>query len=246
MLNGIGREHNPEMHKITHCIHEEHGHTPKTGAMSGASAGVSARTPQASTQPEGLSLSAWMEKMLGGGKRFLRAVWGSSETAPVGESGDKNGGAQVLAQIRESDETDRRGAGLAGRESHPAYAAQELHTPQIAAAATALPRTENLENNPYFSAVEDAGGRRENFWQKMRVRFKDAAGRLTGRLPGKLFDPQAKSSFRAKQEPSKKELRRNSKFRRDEVEIDCVLNDDSYLLDSYDRKGEYSRLSARK
>ena len=41
-------------------------------------------------------------------------------------------------------------------------------------------------------------------------------------------------------------MRRRSKYRQDELEIDCVLTDESYLLDSYDRKGEYSQLTTSK
>lgn len=123
---------------------------------------------------------------------------------------------------------------------------QKLHTPQIAAAATAVTQTQDIQNNPYFSAVERTDDQQGNLWQRIRVKFKNAAGQLAGHLPGKFFNAQTRSSFQAGQEQPKEDLRKRSKFRKDEVEIDCVLTDDSHLLDSYDRKGEYSKLSAQK
>ena len=80
----------------------------------------------------------------------------------------------------------------------------------------------------------------------MRVKFKELTGHLAGHLPGNFSGTQTKGSFQAKQEHSKEDLRKHSKYRKDELEIDCILMDDSYLLDSYDRKGEYSKLSTKK
>ena len=80
----------------------------------------------------------------------------------------------------------------------------------------------------------------------MRVRLKGTAGQLAGHLPGNFFNAQTNNSFQAGKERSREDLRKHSKFRKDELEIDCILTDDSYLLDSYDRKGEYSKLSTKK
>lgn len=246
-FNGVGREHSPEMHKITSCMHENHTQHQKTGASGAAGAGLNAQPARSSAEPEGqFSLSAWVERTLGNGKRLLRAVWGGNETASAGEAGDKCGEAQVLAQINESNAAERTDAGVMGQESPQADPSRNPHTPQIAAAATALTQSQTIQNNPYFSAVEDTGRKQETLWQKVRVKFKDIAGQLAGHLPGKFFSAQPGNSFQAKQEHSRKDMRRRSKFREDEVEIDCVLTDDSYLLDSYDRSGKYSKLSAKK
>ncbi len=81
----------------------------------------------------------------------------------------------------------------------------------------------------------------------MKVRFKDITGQLAGHLPKKFSGfLQTRNSFQARQQKPKQDLRKHSKYREDKVEIDCVLTDDSYLLDSYDRKGEYSKLSTKK
>lgn len=208
---------------------------------------------QAAASQEGqLSLSAWMERILGKGKSLLKGIWGSNETAAAGEAGDKTGAAQVLADIREESMSDGISANVAGQNSRQPDVSQMLtaqppHTAHIAAASTAVTPQQTIQENPYFSAVENIGGRQDTLWQKVKVRFKDAAGQLAGHLPRKFSGfLQTRNSFQAKQEEPKKDLRKHSKFRRDEVEIDCVLTDDSYLLDSYDRKGEYSKLSTKK
>ena len=106
---------------------------------------------------------------------------------------------------------------------------------------------QGMQENPYFSAVENIGGRQETLWRKMKVRFKDITGQLAGHLPKKFSGfLQTRNSFQARQQKPKQDLRKHSKYREDKVEIDCVLTDDSYLLDSYDRKGEYSKLSTKK
>ncbi len=108
-----------------------------------------------------------------------------------------------------------------------------------AVAASASLRQPSQENNPYFTAIEDTGRAKQTIWEKVKVRFRGIAGQLTGRFAGK-------NSFQTKQEKPKEDLRKHSTYRRDDVELECVLTDDSYLLDSYDRKGEYSKLSTKK
>ena len=83
--------------------------------------------------------------------------------------------------------------------------------------------------------------------QRIRSRVKGVTGQLAGKLPGRFFRFQAKNSFQARSEQKPEEnLRKRSKYRKDELEIDCILTDESYLLDSYDRKGEYSQLTTKK
>lgn len=105
-------------------------------------------------------------------------------------------------------------------------------------AGTALNKTD-VHNNPYFSAIEDTGKQKQTAWEKVRVRFQSFTGQLTGRFSGR-------NSFETRQQKPKQDLRKHSRYRQDDLEIDCILTDDSYLLDSYDRKGEYSRLSPKK
>lgn len=247
-FNGIGKEHDAQMHHVTNCMHDHSHYHQETGGARMASGSMNAQAMQAQEQQaEGqFSLSAWLDRTLGNGRRLLRYIWGTNEAPGTGEPGDKTGAAQVMAQISESSAADNVGGiSAAGLNLQQPDTSRTMHTPQIAAASAAV-QPRNEQGNPYFAAVQDIGSQQETLWQKVKVKFKDITGQLAGHLPGKFFNAQTKGSFQAKQEQPKEDLRRRSKYHKDELEIDCVLMDDSYLLDSYDRKGEYSRLSTKK
>lgn len=235
-FDGIGNNHSADVHHVTNCMHDHTRFEKKEGraAMSASPASNTQAQTSEVRQEEPFSLSAWLEKTFGDGKRLLRRLWGSDEWSRAGEAGDKSGAAQISAGIREDGEDGGRSAGTG-----------TVHAPQIAAAATAVQPPRTLTDNPYFSAVEDTGRRQETLWQKIRVKFGNVAGQLAGHLPGKFFGFQAKNSFQAKQERPKEDLRKLSKYRKDEAVIDCILTDDSYLLDSYNKKGEYRKLSTK-
>lgn len=251
-LNGIGSEHSSDMHHVTNCMHN-HTHYKKEVETAGASSAASnARIMQtAGQQEEQFSVYTWLDKALGKGKRLLRALWGSSEAVLSGEAGDKAEESRTPAQIREDSVADSLGANVTGQNNHQPDTSQMLHTPQIAAAAAAITQPQNIEDTPGYSAVKEIGGQQEGLWEKVKVKFKDAAGQLSGYLAkrfsrGEFAGFQAKNSFQAKPEKQKEDLRKSGKYRRDVVEIDSALTEDSYLLDSYDKRGEYSRLSANK
>ncbi len=246
-FQGIGREHNAEMHHVTNCMHDHSHYHADVGGAKMASGSMNAQAPQPQEQQgEGqFSLSSWLDRVLGNGKRLLRHIWGANEAPGTGQPGDLAGAAQVVAQVSETSAAENAGASAAGLNLQQPDTFRTLHPAQIAAASAAVqPRDE--QGNPYFAAVQDMGGQQETLWQKVRVKFKELTGHLAGHLPGNFSGTQTKGSFQAKQEHSKEDLRRHSKYRKDELEIDCILMDDSYLLDSYDRKGEYSKLSTKK
>ena len=116
-----------------------------------------------------------------------------------------------------------------------------LHSSQIEAASATVQPVQTYNNNPYFSAIEENATPQQSIWQKIKVRFQNITGFLT-----KRFSFSNSSSFQTKQERPKEDLRRHSRYREDDLEIDCILTDDSYLMDSYNKKGEYSKLSADK
>lgn len=243
-LDGIGGGHS-STHRVTNCIHD-HAHFDKTGKMGAAAAsGADVRSMMtAESQADAqFSLAAWLDRALSGGKKLWGNIWGSGEGAGTagtegvpaagteGVSGSGSGAERVVLAFEQERDNARS-------------TAQGLHAGQIAAAAVTVSPPQDIHNNPYFSAVDRSDERQGNLWRRMKVKFKDMAGQLAGHLPGKFFSAQTKNSFQTRQDRPKEDLRRHSKFRRDELEIDCVLTDDSYLLDSYDRKGAYSKLSA--
>ncbi len=251
-IGGISSQHDSSMHHVSSCIHD-HGSSKKEpgGMKSAASAGAAASFMQRMAKQESFSLSAWLADPFGSAKKLFGRLWRGSGSSEAGAASEKVESAkeQVLANLAVLDnkESDSQGntlnGVLQGHSGMPTETASTtvLHTPQVAAAASAVMQPDLVKDNPYFSAAYDAGRQRQTFWQKMRVRFHEISGFLT-----KRFSFSGKGSFQTKQEQPKEDLRKRSRYRGEDVEIDCVLTDDSYLLDSYNRKGEYRRLSAKK
>ena len=219
-LGGISGNHSTDSHQVTNCMHE-HTHI-KQGAS--AASGMSAKALQIQQQKQEaqLSLTDWARKLLGGGKSFWKGFWGSGSAASLSaeESGDK-AGQQVVMQLGEETLKD---------------------------ADKTLSKSIIPEMNPYFQTLPDnSPATGMPLVQRIRTKIKGVAGQLAGKLPGRFFRFQAKNSFQARSEKKPEEnLRRRSKYRKDELEINCILTDESYLLDSYDRKGEYSQLTTKK
>lgn len=216
-LGGIGNTHNTDMHQVTACMHD-HDHSLKGGGA-GMQSSAESVLQKSEQQENQMTLSEWVRNLLNRGRRLWRGVWGNNEVSNTAEQGDKSGKAQVIAQMNESVHSD---------------------------AKRTESRVDASRVNPYFSIASENSNRNMTPFQKVKAKVKGVAGHMAGHLPGKFFNFQTKNSFHTKQERPKEDLRRHSKYRSDELEIDCILTDESYLLDSYDRKGEYSRLTTKK
>ncbi len=222
-INGIGSNHGSDMHNVTNCMHD-HGVSKKKDGASFASQSKLANQQQNLKQgmESGMSLSDWVKNLLSGAKSLLGKIWGSTATGetPVESSNSvKTDGTGVETLIT------------------PMSTEAEEHT----VASAMLPPQQNLNNNFYFSTIEDTGRQQETMVERIRVKFQNIAGQLT-----KHFSFSNKDAFQAKQEKPKEDLSRRSRYRKDDMEIDCVLTDESYLMDSYNKKGEYSTLATDK
>lgn len=219
-INGIGSSHS-DMHHVTDCIHSTQKHLE--GKVGGASAGaananMTQTIPATSDQTgEPFSLSSWLQNALSGARRIFGRIWGSSSDTLTGETVANQNSAQTQ------------------------NSAHTLHASQIEAASAVVQLSQNYNNNPYFTTVADTVPTKQNVWQKLKVQFHNITGFLT-----KRFSFGNSSSFHTGQERPKEDLRRHSRYREDDMEIDCVLTDDNYLMDSYNKKGEYSKLSGSK
>lgn len=219
-INGIGSSHS-DMHHVTNCIHSTQKHLDgKVGGASvgAANANMTQTIPATSDQTGGsFSLSSWLQNALSGARRLFGRIWGSSSDTLTGETVANQNSAQTQ------------------------NSAHTLHASQIEAASAVVQPSQNYNNNPYFTTVADTVTTKQNVWQKLKVQFHNITGFLT-----KRFSFGNSSSFHTGQERPKEDLRRHSRYREDDMEIDCVLTDDSYLMDSYNKKGEYSKLSGSK
>lgn len=232
-INGVGSGgvHNHNMHQVTDC-RKEHN-VSKKGSVGGAAASsqnlMQKNVNQYTQQSDGFSLSSWWKKLLAAGQKLYIGIWGE---APAAKSVDdtKQDGLQDAEQVM---------AALGDEENGQTDVGAPLNTVGAEMVAGAAMTKPDLHNNPYFSAIEDTGKQKQTAWEKVRVRFYSLTGQLSGRFSGR-------NSFEARQQKPKEDLRKHSRYRQDDLEIDCILTDDSYLLDSYDRKGEYSKLSPKK
>lgn len=221
-LGGVDNHHGTDSHQVTNCLHD-HTHIKKESGGAAMSSDMSAKALQMQKQQQdaGFSLSEWLQRTLGSGKSFLKGIWGNQVSSSATQTGDKAGQEQIMAQLRV--------VGLTGQGEKTAG----IRQPEI---------------NPYFQTVQNSNSAVPvTPFLRVREKVRGVAGQLAGQLPGHLFRFQTKNSFQARSEQKPEEdLRKRSKYRKDELEIDCILTDESYLLDSYDRKGEYSQLSAKK
>lgn len=226
-LGGIGDHHNSGMHQVTSCLHgHEESLEGKMKMLAKPGAGTQQTLQVHQEQPTQLSVYDWMQKLLRSTGQRLLGFWRGSDTAAVGQSGDKAGGSQTMAQMYPANDTSVTN-----------------HSDQVKQA-------QMLQHNPYFSAVvPDSKTVQPSLGQRIKVKCKGVASQLADHLPGRFFGRfsfDKKGSFHSGKESTKENLRKRSKYREDTLEIDCFLTDDSYLLDSYDRKGEYTQLTTKK
>lgn len=251
-FHGIGvgnEEHSAQAHHVTNCMHD-HSHFKKEGNVSKAG-GEAARVQQetAGQGEGGLSLSAWMDSYFSRGKGLLRRFWNGKETAEAGQSGERSGQEQTLAQISDSRESGAAASagsvpGHPAPDSHLADLSQAVHVSRAAQAANPAAGL-SVQAGAEAAPARESGGQ-EGMWRRIKVRFKDIAGQLTGHLRGNTSRFQPKRPFQAKQAITREEPGKTGKPRRDAVEIANYHVEESYLLDSYDRKGGYSKISTKK
>ncbi len=251
-FHGIGSgEHSAEAHHVTKCMHDHSHFRMESDASKAAASAARAQAQQTAAQQGegGLSLSAWLDNYLSRGKSLLKGFWNGGGTDAVGQAGERSGQEQVLAQLSESRESGSAAAASAESDIPATASRQEdqskvVHVSRAAQAAAPAPQARSQAASEAGAGQES--GTQEGMWRRIRVRFKDIAGQLTGHLRGNTSRFQAKRSFQPKQAITREEPQKTVKPRRDTVEIAGYHVEESYLLDSYDRKGGYSKISTKK
>ena len=148
-----------------------------------------------------------------------------------------NSGKQLLQKIwgdsKESNDAissqkDGSGNHIAGQET--------LVTGNSVGVKTTLNRAavETAATHTYFQPIETREG------------VQKVARKLMDRLPGRFLGSHSGDFLQTKQQHTKEDLRKRSQYKEDDQEIECILTDESYLTDSYNRKGEYSHLTTDK
>lgn len=236
-IGGLGGSHSTSDHHVTNCIHDHHDVQKNPGGMAmKASVAAEASTAKSELQQEGqFSLSAWLKNTLGNSRGFLLNFWEGGQAAAGSPEG--------------------RDTAVSGTEAGQAAAGQALvHTENdgtvnAAAAAVQQPvHSSTINSNSYHYGAKDTKNQRRGIWKRVRDYLENMSGKPNGKRSQRSFGFQVKKgSCQARRErPGEEELRRKSRYRRDTVEISAAPAEDNFLMDSYDRKGEYSRLTTKK
>ena len=224
-VGGVGNGHDTYSHQVTSCLHE-HGANTDTGSM-GARAGA-AQTAQPAVESLKESskgnLLSWVQNIGNSGKQLLQKIWGDSKEASEAISSQKDGS----------------GDHIAGQET--------LVTGNSVGVKTTLNRAavETAATHTYFQPVETKDTVPTTPLQKVRYQVQKVARKLMDRLPGRFLGSHTGDFLQTKQQHTKEDLRKRSQYKEDDQEIECILTDESYLTDSYNRKGEYSHLTTDK
>lgn len=217
MINGIGNNmpgQNLEghVHHVTECIHKE----PSKSLQGGMAMQGGVTLPEKeNVTTTVLQETAWSPF------QWLSKVW--------------NNGWNSIKELLGTNQSTPTGENV----KTPVQASEVM-------ASLPLPAETNAHKTAgYFvPAREDAT---PNTWyQRLRERTRIQFGSIRSSLAKYLKQDQSlqmgtskNGSFTKKEKEDRSRL---SVYREDDVEIECIITDDSYLLDSYNRKGDYSKL----
>ena len=224
-IGGVGSGHDTYSHQVTGCIHE-HGENKDVGDA-GTKLG-SVQTIQTAEEVlqenSSVNLMSWVQNISSKGKQLLQKIWGDSK-----ESNDA-----IISQ------KDGSGNHIAGQET--------LVTGNSVGVKTTLNRAavETAATHTYFQPIETREAVPTTPLQKVRYQVQKVARRLMDRLPGRFLGSHSGDFLQTKQQHTKEDLRKRSQYKEDDQEIECILTDESYLTDSYNRRGEYSHLTTDK
>lgn len=232
--------HSGSSHQVTNCLHNHDTNKKEMGAMRASSSAFS-NTVNAAETPQELTLMELLRNAMAGGKRLWGRIWGM-----------ETGGDAVVGTRDQTDGAKERTAGTNPIVTlHDEAGHDTDHGAKIAAASAAVPQPmTRASENPYFTTHSDSGLAKERMAERMRVKFRDMAGRMGRRFGGRFGERLAgrfsgRNALNAGDRKPKEDLRKHSRYKGEDDEIDCVLTDDSYLLDSYDRRGEYTTLTTK-
>ena len=224
-IGGVGSGHDTYSHQVTECLHEHAGQTD-TGSMANKMA--DSQTVQVATEilqdTSNENMMSWVQKIGNSGKQLLQKIWGDSK-----ESNDAI-----------SSQKDGSGNHIAGQKT--------LVTGNSVGVKTTLNRAavETAATHTYFQPIETREAVPTTPLQKVRYQVQKVARKLMDRLPGRFLGSHSGDFLQTKQQHTKEDLRKRSQYKEDDQEIECILTDESYLTDSYNRKGEYSHLTTDK
>lgn len=220
-VGGVGSGHDTYSHQVTGCIHE-HGENKDVGGA-GTKLGSVQTAEEVLQENSSVNFMSWVQNISSKGKQLLQKIWGESKEANDAITSQNGSGNHIAGQ-------------------------ETLVTGNSVGVKTTMNRAavETAATHTYFRPVEAKDAMPANPFQKVRYQVQKVARKLIDRLPGRFLGSHTGDFLQTKQEQTKEDLRKRSQYKQDDQEIECILMDESYLTDSYNRKGEYSHLTTDK
>ena len=220
-VGGVGSGHDTYSHQVTGCIHE-HGENKDVGGA-GTKLGSVQTAEEVLQENSSVNFMSWVQNISSKGKQLLQKIWGESKEANDAITSQNGNGNHIAGQ-------------------------ETLVTGNSVGVKTTMNRAavETAATHTYFRPVEAKDAMPANPFQKVRYQVQKVARKLIDRLPGRFLGSHTGDFLQTKQEQTKEDLRKRSQYKQDDQEIECILTDESYLTDSYNRKGEYSHLTTDK
>lgn len=220
-VGGVGSGHDTYSHQVTGCIHE-HGENKDVGGA-GTKLGSVQTAEEVLQENSSVNFMSWVQNISSKGKQLLQKIWGESKEANDAITSQNGSGNHIAGQ-------------------------ETLVTGNSVGVKTTMNRAavETAATHTYFRPVEAKDTMPANPFQKVRYQVQKVARKLMDRLPGRFLGSHTGDFLQTKQEQTKEDLRKRSQYKQDDQEIECILTDESYLTDSYNRKGEYSHLTTDK
>lgn len=220
MINGIGSGVNNQImdqhvHHVTECIHEER--TEKKEGAAGLRDSVTLQSVQTTqTQEPQWNLFQWMGQMLGQGLSGIKNFFSTGDGG-LADTASQNANPQDMQIAQDS------------------VMAQLMPDESAITDSTAkyfVPAQEEIPPNNWYA----------NLKERVRIKFGEIRSSLAKYLKQDQNLHMGAGRNGTSQNKQKEDKSRLSVYKKDELEIDCIITDDSYLLDSYNRKGDYSKL----
>ena len=220
-VGGVGSGHDTYSHQVTGCIHE-HGENKDVGGA-GTKLGSVQTAEEVLQENSSVNFMSWVQNISSKGKQLLQKIWGESKEANDAITSQNGSGTHIAGQ-------------------------ETLVTGNSVGVKTTLNRAavETAATHTSFRPVEAKDAMPANPFQKVRYQVQKVARKLMDRLPGRFLGSHTGDFLQTKQQQTKEDLRKRSQYKQDDQEIECILTDESYLTDSYNRKGEYSHLTTDK
>lgn len=222
-IGGTESGQNTDTHYVTKSVHSHPRENTQgaMGAMSSSGKTDSLELTQATKEVVQEGTQGLLQQVLTGTKSLWGSIWGDGNGASAqatGAAGGNNAEQAAAQGLTQSVAT--------GQNSH-------VTTNAPLAGAANVSASERLQPG----GTQEAG---------LGHRIKGIAGQLANRLKERLFHSHTDSSFSmSKERQRQEEMKRQAKRKRDEVLLRQQTGEDNFLLDSYDRKGEYRKLTTK-